>query len=169
MVDSPQALLNCDTKIPFKAHHNFKLYGSYPLPFDISISGSFRSTAGRPIDADWRAPNDLIAPSLGRNLSACGTSTECTRTAAIPLLPPYTEFLDRTNLLDLRFSKAVNLGGGVRLTGNFDIYNTLNGNQILGINERFGSTWLEPAANQNSEVDAILAGRLIHVGGSLEF
>jgi hypothetical protein len=169
VVDSPQALLNCDTKIPFKAHHNFKLYGSYPLPYDISISGSFRSTAGRPIDADWRAPNDLIAPSLGRNLSACGTRTVCTSTAAIPLLAPYSQFLDRTNLLDLRFSKAVNLGSGVRLRGNFDIYNSLNGNQILGINERFGSDWLEPAANQNSEVDAILAGRLIHVGGSLEF
>ena len=171
VVDSPQALLNCDTKIPFKAHHNFKLYGSYPLPYDISISGSFRSTAGRPVDADWRVPNSLIAPSLGRNLSACGTRTleTCTSQAAVPLLAPYTQFLDRTNLLDLRFSKAVNLGGGARLIGNFDIYNTLNGNQILGINERFGSNWLAPAANQNSEVDAILAGRLIHVGGSLEF
>ena len=37
-------------------------------------------------------------------------------------------------MLDLRLSKAVNLGGGVRLTGNFDLYNVLNGNQILGGN-----------------------------------
>ena len=171
VVDSPQELLNCDTKIPMEAHHNFKLFGSYPLPYDISISGSFRSVAGRPIDADWRAPNSLIAPSLGRNLSACGTRTidTCTSVAAVPLLEPYSQFLDRLSMLDLRLSKAVNLGSGVQLTGNFDLYNVLNGNQVLGVNERFGSNWLSPAANQNSEVDAILAGRLIHVGGSLEF
>ena len=170
VIDSPQALFNCDVNVPFEAHHNFKLFGSYPLPYDVSISGSFRSVAGKPIDADWRAPNSAIAPSLGRNLSACGSRTleTCTATAAIQLLEPYSMFLDRRNLLDLRFSKAVNIGGA-RLVGNFDIYNTLNGNQILGINERFGSNWLVPAAQQNSEVDAILAGRLIHVGGSLEF
>ena len=168
VVDSPQDLLNCDTDIPFKAHHNFKMFGSYPLPFDISISGSFRSVAGKPIDADWRAPNDLIAPSLGRNLSACGTRTVCTNTTSVPLLAPYTEFLDWRNMLDVRFSKAVNVGG-VRLAGNLDVYNVLNSNQILGVNERFGPTWLTPAANQNGEVDAILAGRLMHVGGSLEF
>ena len=168
VIDSPQALLNCDVEIPFGAHHNFKMFGSYPLPYDISISGSFRSVAGKPIDADWRVPNDLIAPSLGRNLSACGTRTVCTSTAAVPLLAPYSEFLDRRNMLDLRFSKDVNVGG-VRLAGNFDIYNVLNGNQILGVNERFGPTWLTPAGQQNSEVDAILGGRLMHVGGTLEF
>ena len=168
VIDSPQHLLNCDVEIPYRAHHNFKLFGSYPLPYDISVSGAFRSVAGKPIDADWRAPNDLIAPSLGRNLSACGTRTVCTSTVAVPLIEPYSLFLDRRNLLDLRFSKAVNVGGA-RLSGNFDIYNVMNGNQILGINERFGPTWLTPAAQQNSEVDAILAGRLIHVGGTLEF
>lgn len=168
VIDSPQALLNCDTRIPFSAHHNFKMFGSYPLPWDISVSGSFRSVAGRPIDADWRAPNDLIAPSLGRNLSACGTRTVCTSTAPVPLIAPYTQFLDRRNVLDLRFSKAVNVNG-VRVTWNLDMYNVFNGNQILGVNERFGPRWLVPAALQNNEVDSILAGRLIHVGGSLEF
>ena len=167
-IDSPQALLNCDTRIPFSAHHNFKMFGSYPLPYDISFSGSFRTVAGRPIDADWRVPNDLIAPSLGRNLAACGTRTVCTSTAAVPLIAPYTQFLDRRNVLDLRFSKAVD-AGGARVTFNFDIYNMFNGNQVLGVNERFGSRWLAPASLQNNEVDSILAGRLIHVGGSLEF
>ena len=27
VIDSPQALLNCNTEIPFKAHHNAKLFG----------------------------------------------------------------------------------------------------------------------------------------------
>ena len=55
------------------------------------------------------------------------------------------------------------------MTFNLDIYNMFNGNQVLGVNERFGSRWLVPASLQNNEVDSILAGRLIHVGGSLEF
>ena len=71
-------------------------------------------------------------------------------------------------MLDLRFSKAVD-AGGARVTFNLDIYNVFNGNQVLGVNERFGSRWLVPASLQNNEVDSILAGRLIHVGGSLEF
>ena len=167
-IDSPQALLNCDTRIPFGAHHNFKLFGTWPLPYDVSFSGSFRTVAGRPIDADWRAPNDLIAPSLGRNLAACGTREVCTSTAPVPLIPPYTQFLDRRNVLDLRFSKAVS-AGAARVTFNLDIYNVFNGNQVLGVNERVGPRWLVPAALQNNEVDSILAGRLIHVGGSLEF
>ena len=89
-------------------------------------------------------------------------------TYLIPLIPPYTKFLDRRNMLDVRLSKALNVGGA-RLTANFDVYNVLNGNQILGVNERFGASWLTPAAQQNNEVDAILAGRLIHVGGGIEF
>ena len=71
-------------------------------------------------------------------------------------------------MLDLRFSKAVD-AGGARVTFNLDVYNVFNGNQVLGVNERFGSRWLVPASLQNNEVDSILAGRLIHVGGSLEF
>jgi hypothetical protein len=170
VLDSPQQLLNCDTQIPWSAHHNFKMYGSFPLPYDISVSGSFRSVAGRPIDANWSVRNPVIAPSLGRNLSACGTKTieTCTSSVTVPLIAPYTMFLDRRNMLDLRFSKFVNLGGA-RLSGNLDIYNVLNGNQILGINETYGSGWLQPAALQNNEVDSILAGRLVHIGGSLEF
>jgi len=170
VVDSPQNLLNCNTTIGTEAHNNFKMFGSFPLPWDLSLSGSFRSVAGRPIDADWRAPNSVIAGSLGRNLSKCGSKSfaACTSVVSIPLIPPYTKFLDRRNMLDIRFSKAANMGGA-RLTANLDIYNVLNGNQILGVNERFGASWLTPAAQQNNEVDAILAGRLIHVGGGIEF
>lgn len=170
VVDSPQNLLNCNTQIGTEAHNNFKMFGSFPLPGDFSLSGSFRSVAGRPIDADWRAPNSEIAGSLGRNLSACGSKSfaKCTSVTSIPLIPPYSMFLDRRNMLDIRFSKAMNIGGA-RLTANFDVYNALNGNQILGVNERYGANWLTPAAQQNNEVDAILAGRLIHLGGGIEF
>ena len=168
VIDSPQALLNCNTEIPFKAHHNIKVFGSYPFPGDISVSGTFQSVAGKPYEADYRIPNDLISESLGRNLSACGTKTVCTTTVPVPLLEPYQQFLDRRNQLDLRVSKAITVGG-VQFRGNLDVYNVTNGATILGANDRFGSKWLQPAATLNTEVDAILSGRMLHLSGSLEF
>ena len=59
--------------------------------------------------------------------------------------------------------------GGAVARANFDIYNANNAHTLLGANDRFGSKWLQPAALKNTEVDAILAGRLIHIGGSISF
>ena len=169
VIDSPQALLNCDTTIPFKAHHNAKIFGSFPFPGDISVSGTFQSVAGATYNADYRVPNDLISESLGRNLAACGTQTVCTTTTAVPLIAPYSAFLDRKNQLDLRVSKAITVGG-VEFRGNLDLYNVTNGAPVLGANSRFGSSWLKPAGQQTlADVDAILPGRLLHFSGSLTF
>ena len=168
VIDSPQQLLNCDIEIPFKAHHNLKAFGSYPFPGDITVSGTFQSGAGKPYEADYRARNDEISGSLGRNLAACGTKTVCTTTVPVPLLVPFQQFLDRRNQLDLRVSKAITVGG-VQFRGNLDVYNVTNGATILGANDRFGSRWLQPAATLNTEVDAVLSGRMLHVSGSLEF
>ena len=169
VIDSPQALLNCDTTIPFKAHHNAKIFGSFPFPGDISVSGTFQSVAGATYNADYRVPNDLISESLGRNLAACGTQTVCTTTTAVPLIAPYSAFLDRKNQLDLRVSKAITVGG-VEFRGNLDLYNVTNGAPVLGANSRFGSSWLKPAGQQTlADVDAILPGRLLHLSGSLTF
>ena len=131
VIDSPQALLNCDTTIPFKAHHNAKIFGSFPFPGDISVSGTFQSVAGATYNADYRVPNDLISESLGRNLAACGTQTVCSTTTAVPLIAPYSAFLDRKNQLDLRVSKAITVGG-VEFRGNLDLYNVTNGAPVLG-------------------------------------
>ena len=168
VIDSPQSLLNCNTEIPFKAHHNVKIFGSYPFPYDISVSGTFQSVAGKPYEAENRIPNDMISESLGRNLSACGTRTVCTTTVPVPLIAPYSEFLDRRNQLDLRMSKSVTVGGAT-LRGNLDLYNVTNGATVLGANSTYGSRWLQPAATLNTEVDSILSGRLLHLSGSLEF
>jgi hypothetical protein len=168
VMDSPQQLLNCDTTIPFKAHHNIKAFGSYPFPGDITVSGTFQSVAGKPYLADYRVKNNLISESLGRNLAACGTKVTCTTSVPVPLLKPYQQFLGRRHQLDMRLSKGF-LFGGVLLRGNLDLYNVTNGATVLGANSRYGSRWLQPAATLNTEVDSILGGRLLHLSGSLEF
>ena len=169
VVDSPQQRLNCRTVKPFKSQTQIKAFGSYPLPGDIIVSGTFQNNSGRPFEADYPAPNATIAPSLGRNLAACGTAAVCTQTATVPLVAPYTLFMDRRVQLDLRLSKVLKLGPKARLRANLDLYNALNSNTVLAVNSRYGPTWQQPAATLNVEVDSILPGRLLHVGGQLSF
>jgi hypothetical protein len=78
-------------------------------------------------------------------------------------------FLDRRTQLDLRLSKLLNVGPKARLRANVDVYNVLNGSAILGVNNSYGSLWLQPAAQLNLEVDSILPGRLVQFGGQLTF
>ena len=107
------------------------------------------------------ATNSQIAPSLGRNLGACGTSATCTATVTVAnLIDPNTRFEDRLNQVDLRVSKKLQLGRA-RLTGMFDIYNFLNASPITALNTRFGPAWLTPVS--------ILPARLFKFGAQLDF
>ena len=60
-------------------------------------------------------------------------------------LAPYGakgEFTDRVNQLDLRISKILRFGGN-RATAGIDIYNALNSNSVLTLNNAFAS-WQQP-------------------------
>ena len=172
VVDSQQELLNCHTVMGFKAGTQIKVRGSLPLPGDVVVSGNFQNVSGGPYEANWPAPNSAIAPSLGRNLAACGTrpASSCTATATVPLIAPVTQFLPRRTQLDMRLSKILKLGSRTRLRANLDVYNVMNGSTVLSVRGTYGPTWLQPAGQQNiREVDAILPGRQIQVGGQLTF
>jgi hypothetical protein len=105
--------------------------------------------------------NAQIAPSLGRNLAACGTQTVCTASVTVPLIAPQTLFEPRQTFLDLRVSKFFSLGSRARLRVNLDVYNLLNDSSILAINNTYGPTWLKPLD--------VMIGRLVQVGGQLTF
>jgi hypothetical protein len=164
VVSSPQQLLYCHVVTPFSAQTQVKLYGSYQLPWDSSVSVTYQNLSGPPITASYVATNSQIAPSLGRNLSA-GVSG----TATIPLIAPETLFDPRIQQLDLRLSKSIKLpGGSARLRVNLDAYNVLNASSILGINPNYGSLWLQPIP-PGASGSAVLNGRLIEIGGQLSF
>ena len=163
VVDSPQQLLNCHMVKPFSSQTQIKIYGSYPLPAGVVVSGTLQNLPGPPIEANYQAPNAAIAPSLGRNLAACGTRAVCTATALVPLYPPFTHFEPRRTQLDLRLSKVLQLGSRARLQANVDFYNALNASDLLGVNANYGAKWRQPIAQP---VDAYMPGRLIHLGGS---
>ena len=156
VVDSPQQLLYCRVITPFSAQTQLKLFGSYPLPGRVSLSGVVQSLPGPVILANYPAPNSAIVPSLGRNLAA-GTRG----TATVPLIQPQTRFEARQMQLDLRLSKQFTRRSRIRLQANLDVYNVLNANTILAINNTYGGQWRRPTS--------ILDARLVQIGGQLTF
>jgi hypothetical protein len=168
VIDSPQQLLNCRVVTPFGAQTQVKLYGSYPLPANFTVSGTFQNVGGPTVEALYQATNAEIVPSLGRDLAACRGAAVCTATATVPLVAPMTLFEDRRTQLDLRLTKIFRVGSRARLQANLDVYNVFNANSILGVNSTYGGRWLLPVA-ANVGTEAILQGRLIQVGGELRF
>jgi hypothetical protein len=154
VVDSPQELLNCRVVTPFRANTQVKINGSYPLPGNFVVAGTFQNLAGPAYEANYNATTQEIRASLGRNLAG-GVAT-----ALVPLVAPNTLFEDRIMRLDLRVSKIFNLRGS-RLQVNLDAYNALNSSSILTVNSTFDARWRQP----NTVIDP----RLFQLSGQISF
>jgi hypothetical protein len=133
----------------------YKLQGSYPLPFQTQVSAAFQSIAGPEISATRQFPNAEIAPSLGRNLAAGAGGA-----VNVQLIQPGTLYGERTYQLDLRLSKRVTVGRA-RLEGMLDAYNVLNTNPVLALNTTYGPNWLVP--------QIVLPARFFKVSARLSF
>ena len=85
----------------------------------------------------------------------------CTATFTVPLVQPGTLYEARRTQLDLRFNKTVRLTRRAQLTGNLGIYNVLNANNVLSINQTYGPNWLKPVR--------VMDGRLFQIAARLDF
>jgi hypothetical protein len=106
------------------------------------------------IDANYTATSAEIAPTLGHPVSGGGN------VSGHQLLAPFSQFEDRINTLDLRFSKQFP-AGRVRVQGLLDVYNAMNASTVLWSNSTYGPTWPSPSK--------ILTGRLLKLGVKLDF
>ena len=177
-VDSPQysfpvnggttlPLSNCKVTLPFSAQTEIKVNAVYPLPLGFVVSGILQNLSGVPYEAYYAATNAEIAPSLGRNLAACGTRlVGCTATATVPLLTTWTQFEPRRTVLDVRLSKSFAVGPKARLKANLDIYNLTNGGAVLVINNNYGASWLTSGGGNSG---GLMVSRLAQVSGQLTF
>jgi hypothetical protein len=163
VVDSPEAARPgyCEITPPWSAGTQLKVLVVYPLPWDIQTSAIYQNAPGIAILANQVVSNAAIAPSLGRNLSACRGAAVCNATVTIPIIPPQSLFEPRQQQLDLRLSRMFRLPGTHRLRGNLDIYNLFNASDVLAMSTTYGATW------QN--VSSILTGRMLRVGVQYEF
>jgi len=105
----------------------------------VEVAATFQSKPGALLAADYAAPNSVVAPSLGRNLS--GNASNVT----VNLIPPGTMYGDRINQIDLRVAKIMKFVGRRSMVA-LDVYNTLNSGAVLTYNTAFvpGGTWLQP-------------------------
>ena len=109
-----------------------KFLGVYAIPkVDVQLSGAFQSIPGPQISANLVVGNAQAAPSLGRNLT--------NGTATVNLIEPGTQYGERLNQLDLRFSKIFRINKA-RLSANLDLYNAFNVNTVLAENATFTTT-----------------------------
>jgi hypothetical protein len=154
--DSPDQRF-CDNRPPFLTQ--VKILGSYTLPHDVQISGTFQSVPGPALQATWSITSAIAnaGPSpLGRNLTA--------GTAAITLMEPNTVFGGRLNQFDMRLARQFRMDK-YRFQLMADIYNLFNRSAVLAYNTTFStaatSEWLHPTD--------VLQGRLVKIGGQFSF
>jgi hypothetical protein len=144
-----------------------KLLGSYSLPLDIQLSGTYQfsrgvqngTIGGNSILATWATPNALIQPALTRPLSAGAT------TKSINLIMPGTEYGNNNlNQLDVRASKRFKFNR-YRVRFDFDFYNIFNSNWPFAVTNGFStaatSGWLRPTN--------VLQSRFFKIGGQFDF
>jgi hypothetical protein len=168
-IDDPNSLRFCDQRdlgMPYLTQ--FKISGSYPGPFGISISGNWQGYPGQPggtarQDATYDpAISRVIDPSLNVNYVVDRTVVPSLvqTSVTVPLIKPGTKYLPRWNQVDVRLAKKFQVGG-VRLQGQLDIFNILNASSVLSAVETFGTSLDRPTA--------ILQGRLFAAGMQMSF
>ena len=127
-----------------------KLIGSYPLPWEFRVSGTYQTLVLDPITngtsnlgfiANYVATNAVVAPSLGRPLSAAANVT-------INLLGPESSTTSGRTRSTCGSRGRSDIGRS-RLQANIDLYNVLNANFVATRNGNYGTngaTWLRPGA-----------------------
>ena len=126
---------------------------SYTLPYGIQVAGTFQSQTGpsRSADVDFSAAATDLDRPLSRNLT-------------VNVIEPGTEYGERANLFDLRFTKILSFRR-TRLRASFDLYNVFNNNSATGEVNDFiiggNDEYLTPTA--------IIPGRLVKFAFLIDF
>jgi len=139
----------CHRESPFLTQ--FKAFGVYIIPkVLVQTAATFRSTPGSSYNAAFVATNAYLAANstLGRTLGAGANGN-----ATVALAAPNTLYLDRRNELDLRFGKVLKAGRS-RSIVSLDLYNTLNTDRPVTVNQSYAS-WLAPTEILNPRVAKI--------------
>ena len=158
-VGDPNYTLYCDQtqySIPFRAQ--YKLGGTYPLPYGLNISGTFQSYPGTRnygsggtnfdyLQQVWQVPAALLTP---------GQATE-----TVNLNTPGSLYLPRWNQLDLRFARKFRLPHGGNWQVQADVFNVLNAHPVLAVQTLYGSVL--------GQATQALQPRILTLGAQLHF
>ena len=144
----------CHQETAWTGQTQVKALTTYTIPrIGVQASGTYQSTPGPVIAANFIASSASIAPSLGRPLSGGAANV------TVNLVAPGTMYGERLHQLDLRFAKILTFGA-TRTAINFDLYNATNANTVLQLNNNY-ATWQVP--------QAILQPRLVRFSVQFDF
>jgi len=156
-----QGLYQCHNAPPWSAATQYKFAIVYPLPWQIQFAANYQNLAPIPTSASLVATNAQIAPSLKRNLGACGARPTCTSTATIELIPLTSYYTEpRNQQLDIRFTRTFHVKR-TRIQPEVDAYNLFNRSPVLTMNTRYGQQW--------QYAQATLGPRLVKFGLQVYF
>jgi hypothetical protein len=155
----PNYTLYCDQTqydIPFRAQ--YKLGGTYPLPYGFNVSGTFQSYPGTRnygsgatnfdyVQQTYQVPAALLTP---------GQATE-----TINLNTPGSLYLNRWNQLDLRFAKRFKLPRNANWQVQADVFNVLDAHPVVAVQTLYGSVL--------GNATQALQPRILTLGAQLHF
>jgi hypothetical protein len=154
-VADPNMLRGCDAEQPFRTQ--FKVTGTYPLPYAFRVSAVFQSMPGvletrtasndGDVSVDY-VVNRAIVPSL--------TLAQVTTR----LNEPGKDFLDRDNQLDISISRDFHFKRYI-VKPQLDLFNLFNASPITNQVSTFGSQLGQPLT--------ILPGRLLRFGVRINY
>ena len=153
----------CHISTPWSGSTQFKAALVLPLWWQVQASANYQNLPPIPTPASATITDVAIAPSLGRDLAACGAKTgaACAATVVANIVLPNTYFLEpRLQQLDLRLTRVFRLSR-VRIQPQVDFYNLTNNNSVLSIQSRLGPIYNTPTN--------VLDPRLVKFGVNMTF
>jgi hypothetical protein len=146
--DDPNQLRYCDQtqfSIPFR--QQYKLSGSYSLPFGFRTSGVLQSYPGGALSVNYL---------VNRTIAAGLTQTQ----VSVPIAQPGSRYGDRLTQLDARLAKTVRVRH-TEVEGAFDIFNASNSSAAFNEVQTYGSSLGRPTD--------VIQGRIFRFGVQMKF
>ena len=133
-VTNPNALVNARGRAGIDRAHNFKLTGSYLLPWDVLVGGNLRYLSGEPITRVVGIPGLNQAPTGNVNVLA---------------EPRGSDLLPGLLTMDLRAGKIFRVGAQ-QFQFDVDVYNLSNENTVYQVRTNTGRTTARVGADPNA-------------------
>jgi hypothetical protein len=170
-VTYPDGQIACHQTFPYRP--DTKLLGSYTLPYDILLSGTYQytigiqdgTTGGGSLAASWAVPNANFASALAPFRTPAVLSASAT-TKTVGLIPNGLNFGNyNLSQLDMRLSKRFRLDK-YRFRVDADFYNIFNSAWPYTVNTAFSTSataanWLRPTN--------VIQARFFKIGAQFDF
>ncbi len=132
--------------MPFR--HDFKLFATYPLPYDFEASGSIQAYSGGERELTWGVPNAYIPHGAP------------TARPTVQLFQPGTNFLPYWTQVDVSLRRLFRFNN-IQASVQADLYNALNAAVQTDETESYGAVWGRPTR--------LLQGRILRTAFQLNW